>query len=148
MRNNILRSTNDKYRDISHKIKKIYLWCISMRIHRFSRILALLRYPCNSIHETNEFHPRNVSLGRLYLYQIYLRKDYWQIFWSTYLDDSVVCTPQFKAMLVRIRPAGLKQQRAFRVWQIAIRTWEKYNIPHAVRWWSSKVLASSESTQG
>ena len=111
-----------------------------MRIHRFSRILALLRYPCNSIHETNEFHPRNVSLGRLCLYQIYLRKDYWQIFWSTYLDDSVVCTPQFKAMLVRIRPAGLKQQRAFRVWQIAIRTWEKYNIPHAVRWWSSKVF--------
>lgn len=62
------------------------------------------------------------------------------VFWRTYLDDSVVCTPQFKAMLVRIRPAALKQQRAVRVWQIAIRTWEKHNIPHAVRWWSSKVF--------
>ena len=43
-------------------------------------------------------------------------------------------------MLFRIRPAALKQQRAVRVWQIAIRTWEKYKIPHAVRWWSSKVF--------
>ena len=43
-------------------------------------------------------------------------------------------------MLFRIRPAALKQQRAVGVWQIAIRTWEKYNIPHAVRWWSNKVF--------
>ena len=43
-------------------------------------------------------------------------------------------------MLFRIRPAALKQQRAVGVWQIAIRTWEKYNIPRAVRWWSSKVF--------